>query len=580
MTLNLTKVKDFYFNKLFKSTNNTPRVLLVDKFTTPIISICFSQSQLLQQDIILVELIEDQHGLSNNMRHLDCIVYINSGSIKHLVQELHSPHFHSYSIYTNNLISKNQLELIAEADEFEVIDKVVEIFQDYLIINENLFSVEVNSNQVNPTIEESNKLVSLLLSLKKTPIIKYESNSLDLKRLSSEILYGINTNSNNNLFDDLNKNSDIAPILLLLDRKNDPITPLITPWTYQSMIHEFMGIFKNIVSLKSEQPIILDSGMDKFFQQSRYLNYGDLTETFQKYVEEYKVQTKVSTGATSNLADLKKILTKVPEFKKLSSNILNHLNLLSEIDSQIQRQNLWEIGELQQTIICGLENHQAVRTRLNQVLDGNTTTTINKIKLVLLYSIRFHVDPQELSQLISKLNDPIRTTPLPTTSQIQLLKTFKTLVNVSTAATTNNNNTKKIINFKTLFNRDNAPSNDNIYLQYTPRLQEIITGLINPSEQPQSSVSGLSTLVPDKVKQQYGSSVQSVQDIIIYIKGGVTYEESRLIYELSQVNNVNLIIGGDVILNSEIWLNNLYDMMNEGVTVDEPVDRRALRELL
>ena len=125
-----------------------------------------------------------------------------------------------------------------------------------------------------------------------------------------------------------------------------------------------------------------------------------------------------------------------------------------------------------------------------------------------------------------------------------------------------------------MFNRNN-PSHtvsDNIYLQYTPRLNEILAGLINPQPQSHQDGSlGLATLVPDKVKQQYGvhASDESVQDIIIYIKGGVTYEESRLIYELSESNKrINLIIGGDGILNSEMWLQKLYSMVTK--FSDEP----------
>ena len=87
---------------------------------------------------------------------------------------------------------------------------MIEIFQDYQIVNDNLYLVDTISlkQDVNPVLLESEKLISLLLALKKNPIIRYESNSIDLKRLSSELLYQINSNSNNNLFDDLNRYSD------------------------------------------------------------------------------------------------------------------------------------------------------------------------------------------------------------------------------------------------------------------------------------------------------------------------------------------------------------------------------------
>jgi vacuolar protein sorting-associated protein 45 len=35
---------------------------------------------------------------------------------------------------------------------------------------------------------------------------------------------------------------DTPPILLILDRRNDPVTPLLNQWTYQAMVHELLGI--------------------------------------------------------------------------------------------------------------------------------------------------------------------------------------------------------------------------------------------------------------------------------------------------------------------------------------------------
>lgn len=629
MSVNLAKVKDTYFDKLFSTSGDSnnvrpttqssslsslgkkkPRVLLLDKFTTPIISMCYTQSQLLANDIILIELVDNYHQLTS-MKHLDCIVYIKPclESVNFICQELRNPHFGEYRLYLNNCISKNQLESIAEADQYEAIDKVMEIFEDYLIVNDNLYVVDTTfqTELVNPVLLESEKLVSLLLALKKTPIIKFEWNSIDLKRLSSELLYQINSNSNNNLFDDLNRNSDTPPLIVLLDRKNDPITPLVTPWTYQSMIHEFMTINKNIVKLNEDDTasqIVISEENDPFYKESMYLNYGDLTEKFQRYVEKYKSETKQSSIEnlkSSNLSELKKVLTKFPEFKKFSTNVLTHLNLIGEIDKQISSQNLWEIGELQQTIACDLENQHNLRASLLEVLDnvgGKKVSTINKIKLVLLYSFR-HNNASDLSLFLQKLNNPDLTSPLPTNTQIQLIKRFKTLFgarNITDQKKLQEQNegltnifSNKKIDINKLFNRNNAnqSKSDNIYLQYTPRLNEILAGLINPSQNQEDSL-GLSTLVPDKVKQQYGVGVtnEPVQDIIIYIKGGVTYEEGRLAYELSESNKrINLIVGGDGILNSTQWLEKLYSIANnDGDRASDDMttsDRQAqLREIL
>lgn len=584
MTLDLSKVSDTYFNKLFVSkgapadNEMKSKVLLLDSYTTSIISMCYSQSQLLQNDIVLIELI-DNYSFLSTMKHLNCVIYIRpcKNSIRHLVNELRSPHFGRYSLYFNNTVSKGQLEEIADADEFELVYQVLELYQDYFIVNNNLYTTNVSGYEENAILDESHSLLSLLLAIKKCPIIKYESSSIDLKRLSSEIVYYINSNSNNNLFEDLNKESDIPPLLLLLDRRNDPITPLITPWTYQSMIHELIGIEKNVVNLKdSGEQVILNESQDFFFHDSRYLNYGELTDKFQKYVDKYKSQTQQTSAdnlKTQNLSELKKVLTKFPEYKKMLNNILKHLNIISELDNKISLQNLWEISELQQTIVCDLDNHQAIKSKMLEILDNNSILTIHKVKLILLYSYKFYSNKKEMLLFTSKLKDPSLTQPPPTLSQLSLIKTFgKQFERLATDFSDSGGNNigaifnSKRINISLLFNSRQNRGTNNVFMQYIPKLNNLLEKIINKSSTNNNDgeETKLTTLTPDAITNQYGHDSEQVQDIIIYIKGGVSYEEARLIHDLAITNpKVNLLIGGDTILNSEQWLNKLYDMNNE-----------------
>lgn len=542
MTMNLYKVNEVYFNKLFTEEWNDDikgKVLLVDKHTMGIISMCYSQSQLLQQDVVLIELI-DNYSQLDQMKHLNCIIYIKPvvESIELLLQELNHPHFHNYKLFFSNIINKSQLEKIAEFDKFEVISNILELFQDYLVVNDNLFKVIPNS-----IIDESNKIISLLLSIKKFPVIKYESNSISLKKLSSEILYQINSNLNNNLFENLNYGS--PPILLLFDRYNDPITPLLNPWTYQSMIHELIGIDKNIATVGNEK-ILLNESQDDFLKQTIYSNYGDLTETFQKKVEVLKKESNANVK-TSNLMELKKILTRLPDFKKKLSNVLKHLNLISELDNQISKQNLWEVSELQQMIVCSLDNKSVIDERMTILLSNNSVSTNHKIILILLYSIKFNdpVNHQNVNKFANYLQEP-------SLVQLKLLTTFNKMfkdVQLQQDQESENNLKKFFKNFS------NSNEVDNVYLQYQPPLKDFLEKFITNN---QLNYHNLNTLVPETLSES-----NMVQDVIIYFKNGVTYEESRIVHEFNQANNkINLIIGGDRILNSDDWLNELYNHIN------------------
>lgn len=645
MTLNLLKTSDTYFNRLFNNPTLTQglvqqalpgakaKVLLLDEYTTPVVSMCYTTTQLLSNDVVLVEVIEKQNSL-NPMKHLQCICYLKPTNelVQSLVNELKNPHYSSYQIFFNNTVSKSQLEKLATLDEFELVTLVVEVFQDYLTINDNLFNT-TNKQQPfntraggNNVLLESSSIVSLLLLLKKCPVIKYELNSKDLRKLSLEILYTINSNSNNNLFDDLNNKLDSPPILLLLDRKNDPITPLLSPWTYQSMIHELIGILKNVVKLGEEQ-LTLSESSDLFYKESMYLNFGDLTDKVQKYVEEYKLQTKQTSTENlknSNLSDLKNFLIKFPEFKKFSSNVSKHLNLVSELDRVINDQRLWDLGELQQIIAAGLETHHSIKLKIHQVLDNYNPpegppqqkpfSTINKVKLVLLYAMKYvniSKPENETDTFVNKLSNDNLTSPPPSLSQLSVIRSFKKYLQPTTSApnlgigginSNNNHNTGSgptssrsstdglgLFNGKKLnelFNKNNNNSNspqpDNIYMQHTPKIFETLNHLIpqtnSSNTTTQGSTDDLTTLVPETVTRQYGSSISdSIQDVIIYIKGGVTYEEARVIHEMNKTNintkrKVNLIVGGDSMLNSSLWLENLIDLVNKAET-------NALQEL-
>lgn len=586
----LNQISTKYFERLFITKNNKsderkPRVLLVDKHTTSILSLSYTQSQLLEHDIILIELITNHQNLKQ-MKNLDCIVYIKptTDSINHLIKELSQPHYSKYQVYFNNIITKQNLEKIAELDDLEVIVRVMELFQDYQVINDNLYQLENDRDDI---IDESNQLVSLLLALKKCPIIFYETKlNIELRKLGSEILYQINLNSNNNLFDDVNSNLDTPPVLLILDRDNDPITPLIYPWTYQSMIHEFIGIENNTIALAADAngaaaPAAVTLS-DKFYQLSIYLNYGDINDKFQTYVEQYKKETKqTSVINNNNLQDLKKLLTKFPEFKKLSNNILKHLNILTKLDEQINHQNLWEIGELQQIIIGNLENYPLIKKKILPIINNLRIYTIDKVKLLILLMVRFPNQQNDFNQWINQLNDPTYTQPPITKSQHLLLESFKLKklfphynFEASLSDQSNSNEEGGIGGGSNFFNKakintlfggnhsNKSENNDNIYMQYTPRLKSVLANILH--HQSVQSSSQFTKLVPDKVNNQYGNYDGAIKDIIIYFKGGITYEESRIVYELQQkYPSVNLIIGGDKIINSNDWLNILYDKVND-----------------
>ena len=84
-------------------------------------------------------------------------------------------------------------------------------------------------------------------------------------------------------------------MLLILDRRDDPITPLLNQWTYQAMVHELLGINKNRVDLsklpdipKDLHEIVMSSEQDEFYRNNMYSNYGEIGSSIKELVDEYQ----------------------------------------------------------------------------------------------------------------------------------------------------------------------------------------------------------------------------------------------------------------------------------------------------
>ena len=274
------------------------------------------------------------------------------------------------SIDFSNVVRKSSLERLAEADDMEIVRSIQEFFADFTVVNADLMSLDLgfpkqrlwsNGPDVwNPdALQRSTEgLMALLLSLKKRPLIRYEKNSLLTKKLATEIRYQMTQEEQ--LFDF--RKTDTAPILLLLDRRDDPITPLLSQWTYQAMVHELLGIQNGRVDLsdvpgisKEQREIVLSPDQDPFFKKNMYLNFGELGNTIKEYVDQYQSKTK-SNANIESIEDMKRFVEDFPEFRKLSGNVTKHVTLVSELSRRSGVDDLLNVSELEQSLACN-DNH-------------------------------------------------------------------------------------------------------------------------------------------------------------------------------------------------------------------------------
>lgn len=202
--MDVTKAISVYISKILSSTSGI-KVLLLDSTTTRTVSSCMTQSDLLLSDVYLTDILSNQNR--DSMAHLKCIAILSPTleTISLLEQELilssTSKRYQSYHLYFTNSLSKTAIETLAQADGNSLVKEVQEFYMDYLPISNCLFSLDYqpperglrlwnrNQNEWDDTALQRHLdgLTSLLLSLKKKPVIRFERMSSLAKTLAEEL---------------------------------------------------------------------------------------------------------------------------------------------------------------------------------------------------------------------------------------------------------------------------------------------------------------------------------------------------------------------------------------------------------
>ncbi|CAK4018219.1 Vacuolar sorting-associated 45 [Lecanosticta acicola] len=541
------------------------KILLLDGDTVPIVSSATTQSALLNHSVYLTNRLDDPNR--EKMRHLRCLCFLRPSpdSIQFLIDEFREPKYGEYYIYFSNIIKKSSLERLAEADDHEVVKSIMEYFADFLVINPDLCSVPLSTRIFSSSAELWNQdsltrtvegVTAMLLALKKKPLIRFEKNSLLCRKLATEVRYAMTQEEQ--LFDF--RKPDTPPILLLVDRREDPLTPLLTQWTYQAMVHELLGIENGRVNL-SDVPevrpefkeIVLSQDQDPFFAKNMYLNFGDLGQNAKEYVEQF-ASKQASGQKLDSIEDMKKFVEEYPEFRKLSGNVTKHVTLVTELSRRVSTDSLLDVSELEQSLACN-DNHSTDVKTLQKLIQDPKIPPMNKLRLVAIYALRYsghtNNNTPALMDLLAVAGGISR-------HRINLIPKLLAYAH-SLQSIPQTGGIPDLLQPGTIFSEARSRFNrglrgvENVYTQHSPRLentlQDLIKGRLNMNSYP--------------FVEGGGQTRDKPQDIIVFIVGGVTYEEAKMVAQVNASSpGVRVVLGGTGIHNSNSFLEEVEEAVD------------------
>eukprot|EP00005_Dracoamoeba_jomungandri_P004389 CAMPEP_0174258166 /NCGR_PEP_ID=MMETSP0439-20130205/7217_1 /TAXON_ID=0 /ORGANISM="Stereomyxa ramosa, Strain Chinc5" /LENGTH=551 /DNA_ID=CAMNT_0015341577 /DNA_START=58 /DNA_END=1709 /DNA_ORIENTATION=- len=551
--MNLIHALQDYILKLVESVSGM-KVLLLDKETSTIVGLVFSQSQLLQKEVYLFERLDIKER--ERMAHLKALVYVRptNENVALLQEEFKNPKYGEYHLVFTHCVGESMLKVLGESDDKGVVRTVQEFFGDYYAINPGMFSLRIGTYRIPQTTRAAFKrtcegLTSVLLALRVCPVVRYEKSSEFAHMVAEDVVYFMKEEAE--LFKWRREQS--APVLLIVDRSTDPITPLLHQWTYQAMVHELLGIKNNRVDMrgvpgirKEMQEIVLSTETDTFYRENIFSNFGDLGINLKKLVDEFQARTKSNTNIQS-LDDMKNFLDEYPEFQKLSGNVTKHVSLMGELSRLVDFRALLDVSEVEQELACQ-RDHSDHFKKITQILEDQRISKEDCFKLVLLYVLRYSdgSNQKALNFLKEKL------------SECGVDQDSLTLINSlhgsARAKEQMQGNLFESSTFLKIASRSirGLKGVSNIYTQHDPILkstvENLIAGKLKESDYP--FVSAKSDTCPTK--------------IVVFMVGGATYEEACALDKISKQSNVSIILGGSTIHNSKSFIRELWNVNYRG----------------
>ncbi|KAL4258959.1 STXBP/unc-18/SEC1 family protein [Pleurotus pulmonarius] len=562
--MDVLKAVETYVTKMV-STPSAMKVLLLDTHTTPIVSLASTQSTLLTHQVYLTDRIDNKKR--DRMPHMKCVCFLQCSeeSLAALESELREPKYGEYFLYFSNVLSKTVIERLAQVDEYEVVKEVQEYFADYAPVLPYLFSLNHTPSSTCPlygstpnswdpkALERTvHGIGAVLLSLKKKPIIRYEKSSGMARKLAIEIQHHLQSEAS--LYDF--RLTQVPPLLLILDRRNDPVTPLLSPWTYQAMVHELLGIHNGRVDLslvpdiRSElSEITLTPSTDPFFQAHYLSTFGDLGTSLKGYVQSYQSRSLAqSPNSINSISDMKRFIEEYPEFKKLGGNVSKHVALVGELSRLVGRDKLLEVGEIEQGLATSAG---ADLKEVQAVIRDNAVPAWNKLRLVILYALRYQkTHTANIASLINLMlsNGVSR-------DDAKLVYVF---MNVAGA----DQRQDDLFSTESLLAKGRSALKglkgvENVYMQHSPHLSQTIENLLK-GRLKETSHPFLESPGPN-------AGLQRPQDVIVFMIGGTTFTEARAI---SLMNNestggaaagstayaTRILLGGTCVHNSSSYV--------------------------
>ncbi|XP_077440802.1 syntaxin-binding protein 3 isoform X3 [Vanacampus margaritifer] len=536
------------------------KILILDHFTTKLLSSCCKMSDLMSEKITIVE---DLYKVREPVLEMKAIYFMTptAQSVDAFIADFKpKPKYKSAYVYFTDCCPDdlfNNMKLYC-AKYIRICKEINMSFmpheaQVFTCDNPGAFQsiYSPNSQDRRKTLETlADQLVTLCATLDECPGVRYKRDTnMEYAKTLAELVD--NKLSRYYEMDDSSKKKEKTQAqLLIVERGFDPVSPILHELTYQAMAYDLIDIKNATYKYKSkdgsEKQALLNED-DMLWVKLRHKHIAEVSEQIPKMVKEISASKKQPDGKIT-ISNLAQMMKKMPSIRK---QLTQDLAVGSDVE--------------------GVKVKDPMRTLLPVLL--YPYSTYDKIRAVLLYIFSVNGTTDEnLNKLIQhvKIED-----------EREVILNWKELgVSIITSVC---GESKPSFFSRKPTRRDRSEEETYKLSRWTPGIKDVmedaVENKLDTREWPHQSECPTawngSGAVSARQKHKYSAQDErrTGSRLIIFVIGGISYSEMRCAYEVTQtVKSCQVIIGSSHILTPTSLLDDIKALSKhpmETFTIEE-----------
>ncbi|KAM6262624.1 syntaxin-binding protein 3 isoform 1-T1 [Porphyrio hochstetteri] len=563
------------------------KVMLLDDYTTKLLSLCCKMTDLLAEGITVVE---NVYKNREPVPHMKAVYFITptKKSVDGLIDDFitkSSSRYKAAYVYFTDFCPDNLFNKIKSSCA-KSIRRCKEINISFFPYESQVFTLNVPDafyRCYSPTLEKTKdreavmqvmaeQIVTLCATLDENPGVRYKSGPSDK---ASKLAQLVEKNLENYYKTD--EKSQIKAKthsqLIIIDRGFDPVSTVLHELTFQAMVYDLLPIendtykYKTEGSAGKEREAILEED-DELWVKIRHNHIADVIEEIPKLLKEVSSKRKATEGKLS-ISALSQLMKKMPQYRKEISRQVVHLNLAEDCMSKF-KSNIERLCKTEQDLALGTDAEgQKVKDSMRvllPVLLNKSHESYDKIRAILLYIFSTNGTTQEnLDKLIQNVQIE---------SDSDMIRNWKYLdvpVISSPAAQLHKHP-----------RRDRSSEETFQLSRWTPVIKDVMEDAIENkldskdwpycSQCPPTWNGSGAVSARQKPKASYQEERKRSARLIVFVIGGVTYSEMRCAYEVSQAcKSCEVVIGSTHILTPK-------RLLDEVKSLSKPKDMVCIKD--